>query len=186
MVEARQLASTKIMPTERSSPPVSTGSVCAMATRASSAPLLAAVLTISALRPDRLRQRRRRRTSRRRSPPPAVCRAVPRASSASRRVPSLPSPLLAQRSFGSLLRGLVGRPADVQSSADQVMLVQLGSLQHPGDRAVVEDGDAVAAADQLVIVGRVEEDRRAFRGKAAQQLVDFLFGADVDARGLGR
>ena len=44
IAEARQLVSTKIMPTERSSPRVSTGMVCAMATSASSTPLLAAVV----------------------------------------------------------------------------------------------------------------------------------------------
>src|SRR5713226_4826541 len=40
--EARQLHRMKTMPTERSSPPVNTGRVCAMATRASRTPLLAA------------------------------------------------------------------------------------------------------------------------------------------------
>ena len=45
MHEARQLVSMKIMPTDRSMPAVSTTSVCAMATKASSTPLLAAVCT---------------------------------------------------------------------------------------------------------------------------------------------
>ena len=50
-VEARQLASTKTMPTDRSSPAVSTGSVWAMATNASSTPLLAAVVATFAVNP---------------------------------------------------------------------------------------------------------------------------------------
>ena len=49
--EARQLASTITIPTERSMPDVSTTSVCAMATIASSTPLLAAVVATFALRP---------------------------------------------------------------------------------------------------------------------------------------
>ena len=54
MIDARQLVSTKIMPTDRSRPPVSTGIVCAIATRASSTPLLAAVLMTLAAEADRL------------------------------------------------------------------------------------------------------------------------------------
>ena len=46
-VEARQLASTTIAPTERSMPPVSTTKVCAMAISASSTPLFAAVTSTS-------------------------------------------------------------------------------------------------------------------------------------------
>ena len=43
--EARQLVRVKVMPTERSMPAVMTTSVCAIATKASSTPLLAAVCT---------------------------------------------------------------------------------------------------------------------------------------------
>ena len=43
--DARQLVSVKVMPTERSMPAVITTSVCAIATKASSTPLLAAVCT---------------------------------------------------------------------------------------------------------------------------------------------
>jgi hypothetical protein len=43
--EAMQLVRTKIMPTERSRPEVRTGKVCAMATSASSTPLLATAVT---------------------------------------------------------------------------------------------------------------------------------------------
>jgi len=49
--EARQLVSVKIMPTERSMPAVITTSVCAMATKASSTPLLEAVCTTLAVNP---------------------------------------------------------------------------------------------------------------------------------------
>jgi hypothetical protein len=51
IAEARQLASTITMPTERSMPEVSTTSVWAMATIASSTPLLAAVVATLAFRP---------------------------------------------------------------------------------------------------------------------------------------
>ena len=49
--EARQLVRTNTMPTERSMPAVSTTKVCAIATRASSTPLLAAVCTTLAVKP---------------------------------------------------------------------------------------------------------------------------------------
>jgi len=49
--EARQLVSVKIMPTERSMPAVMTTKDCAMATKASSTPLLAAVSTTLTLKP---------------------------------------------------------------------------------------------------------------------------------------
>ena len=49
--EARQLVRMKIMPTDRSMPAVMTTSVCAMATKASSTPLLAAVCTTLAVKP---------------------------------------------------------------------------------------------------------------------------------------
>ena len=51
IAEARQFASTKTEPTERSSPRVSTGMVCAMATSASSTALLAAVVATAGVRP---------------------------------------------------------------------------------------------------------------------------------------
>ncbi len=49
--EARQLVRMKIMPTDRSMPAVMTTSVCAIATKASSTPLLAAVCTTLAVSP---------------------------------------------------------------------------------------------------------------------------------------
>ena len=51
IAEARQLVRVKTMPTERSMPAVMTTSDCAMATKASSTPLLAAVCTTLALKP---------------------------------------------------------------------------------------------------------------------------------------
>ena len=59
----------------------------------------------------------------------------------------------------------------VISSPDQLAL----------DRAVIEHQHAIAAADQLVIVGRIEDDRRALVGETPEQLIEFLLGADVDA-----
>ena len=61
--------------------------------------------------------------------------------------------------------------------------VMLAALQHPHDAAVIEDQHAVAAADQLVIVGAVEQDRGTGVGELAQQAVELLLGADVDAAG---
>ena len=49
--EARQLVRTNTAPTERSMPAVMTTKVCAIATSASSTPLLAAVCTTLALKP---------------------------------------------------------------------------------------------------------------------------------------
>ena len=49
--EARQLVRMKIMPTERSMPAVMMTRACAMATKASSMPLLAAVCTTLAVKP---------------------------------------------------------------------------------------------------------------------------------------
>ena len=49
--EARQLASTNTMPTDRSMPEVNTGKVCAIATIASSTPLLAAVVNTGTVQP---------------------------------------------------------------------------------------------------------------------------------------
>ena len=51
MYEPTQLVRMKIMPTDRSMPAVSTTNVCAIATRARSTPLLAAVCTTLAVKP---------------------------------------------------------------------------------------------------------------------------------------
>ena len=59
--------------------------------------------------------------------------------------------------------------------------VMLGADKFALDGAVIKHEHAVAAADQLVIVGRVEQDRRAVVGELAQQLIELLLGADIDA-----
>ena len=51
IAEARQLLMTNTAPTDRSIPAVMTAQVCAIATRASRTPLLAAVCTTLALKP---------------------------------------------------------------------------------------------------------------------------------------
>ena len=121
--EARQLASTNTMPTDRSRPPVSTGSVCAIATRASSTPLLAAVVTTGAVQPGldgwRCRARRcsdehRRRAHRRRG-----ARA---GGSASR-----PACWSRPRS---------GRRRQVEGAGHERVLGQLGAVQPAHDAAV--------------------------------------------------
>ena len=89
------------------------------------------------------------------------------------------SPFIGRGSRRALGR-LVG---DVEGAADQRALGDLVADQHALDRAVVEHEHAVAAADQLVVVGGIEDDRRAGIGELAQQLIDLLLGADVDAAG---
>ena len=157
------------MPTERSMPAVITTSVCAMATKASSTPLLAAVCTTLAVKPagwfddvddehhdeDAEREQRAALFGEPEAP------VLHRVALASRAPP--------RRAW--MLSALAISACSVISAPDQLAL----------DRAVVEHQHAVAAADQLVIVGRIEEDRRARVGELAQQLVDLLLGADIDA-----
>src|SRR5207247_5832395 len=70
---------------------------------------------------------------------------------------------------------------DVERAGDQRMLGDLDADELALDRAVVEHQHAVAAADQLVIVGRIEQDRGAGVRQLAHQLIEFLLGADIDA-----
>ena len=49
------------------------------------------------------------------------------------------------------------------------------------DPPLVEDHDPVAAADELGVVGAIEDDPLARIRQLAQQRIDLLFGADVDA-----
>ena len=63
------------------------------------------------------------------------------------------------------------------------MLGDVVAFEHAHDAAVIEDQHAIAAADQLVIVGAVEQDRRPGVGQLAHQRVELLLGADVDAAG---
>jgi hypothetical protein len=71
--------------------------------------------------------------------------------------------------------------SDVEGGTHQLALVDLVSLENADDTAVIHDEHTVAAADQLVIIGRIEDDGRTRVGKLAQQGVDLLFGADIDA-----
>src|SRR6478735_5477560 len=58
--------------------------------------------------------------------------------------------------------GLAGRGgADVEGARDDVPLVDLGAGEFAHDAAAVHHGDTVAAADQLLVVGRVEQDASA-------------------------
>ena len=70
---------------------------------------------------------------------------------------------------------------DIQRAGDQGMNGNRLTLQFAHDGAVVEHQHPVAAADQFVIVGRIEQDRRARIRQPAQQLVELLLRADVDA-----
>ncbi len=151
------------MPTDRSMPAVMTTSACAMATKASSTPLLAAVCTTLAVKPDRVvggvdgehHHKQHDRDQR------AAVLGQPEAP-------------LSHALASALLD-------DIQRAGDQRMFGEPGARKFGLDGAVVEHQHPVAAADQFVVVGRVEEDRRAVRGELAQELVDLLLGADVDA-----
>src|SRR5215467_15696803 len=68
---------------------------------------------------------------------------------------------------------------DVEGTGDDVGLVEVGAFEFAHDAAVIHDGDPIAAADQLVIVGRVEEDGGALVGKVAHQPIELLLGTDV-------
>ena len=150
-------------------PAVITTSVCAMATKASSTPLLAAVCTTLAVKPGRVvggvddehhdeDADREQRAALLGEPEAPVLHACHRAAF----MPAVVAWMLSALAISA--RSVISAPASSRI-----------------DRAVVEHQHAVAAADQLVIVGRVEEDRRAVVGELAQQLVDLLLGADVDA-----
>src|SRR3984893_1961332 len=70
---------------------------------------------------------------------------------------------------------------NVEGTRDDVGLGELGAFELAHDAPVIHDGHPVAAADQLVIIGRVEQDSSALVGKLAHQPVELLLGADVDA-----
>src|ERR1700761_5351061 len=69
----------------------------------------------------------------------------------------------------------------VQRTCNQVLLGDLRPDKFLLDPAFVKHEHAIATADQLVIVGRIKNDRGAFVGEAPQQLIYLLLGADVDA-----
>src|SRR6516164_10915637 len=70
------------------------------------------------------------------------------------------------------------RGVDVQRTRDDIRLVQRLALELAHDASVIHDGHAVAAADQLVIVGRIEQDRGALVGELPHQTIQLLLGAD--------
>src|SRR5581483_11119286 len=74
-----------------------------------------------------------------------------------------------------------GGTIDVERARDDVGLVELGAFELAHDAPVLHDGHAIAAADQFVIVGRIERDGGALGGQLAHQAVQLLLGADVEA-----
>ena len=70
---------------------------------------------------------------------------------------------------------------DVERTRHDVGLVQIRAGKFAHDAPVIHDRDAVAAADEFVVVGRIEQDRRALIGELAHEPVELLLGADVDA-----
>ena len=69
----------------------------------------------------------------------------------------------------------------VQRARDEIVLGDCGAFKNPDHRAVIKHQYPVATADQLVVVGRVKQDRGALVGQPANTLVELLLGADVDA-----
>src|SRR6185437_6028932 len=67
---------------------------------------------------------------------------------------------------------------DVEGARDDVGLGEFGAFELAHDASVIHDRHAVAAADQLVVIGRVEQDGGALVGELAHQAVEFLLGAD--------
>ncbi len=159
------MVSTKIVPTDRSMPAVMTTSACAMATRASSVPLFDGGIDDIGGQPglmigdvDNEHDDEDRHGDQR---------------AALLRQPVAPI-LHARTSVAfppGMLRALATSACSVISSPGKLA----------SDGAVVEDQNPVAAADQLVIVRRIEQDRGASIGEAAQQPVKLLLGANIDA-----
>ena len=79
----------------------------------------------------------------------------------------------------AVTRRLLG--LDIERAGDQRVLGDAVAFEFANDAAVIKHQHAVAAADQFVIVGRIEQDRRAGIGQPPQQLIDLLLGADIDA-----
>ena len=64
------------------------------------------------------------------------------------------------------------------ASSDEIGLRDLA-----GDAPVAHDEDPVAKADQLLHLGRDDDDRAALLGERRDEAVDLLLGADIDAAG---
>src|SRR5579883_1483970 len=67
---------------------------------------------------------------------------------------------------------------DIERACDDVRLGELLALEFTHDAAVIHDGNPVAAADQLVIISRIEQDGGALVGEFAHQPIELLLGAD--------
>src|SRR5262245_27144038 len=101
---------------------------------------------------------------------------MPEGSPSARRTSSA-SPSRASRH----LHRLPGSGGDVEGARDERALGNLRSGENPLDRAVIENDHPVAAADELVIIGRIEDDGGTCGGEPAQELIHFLLGTDIDA-----
>src|SRR6266849_7616036 len=95
---------------------------------------------------------------------PAACRNAGRSTVAAR----------------SCRRARAAGEPEIERARDDVVLRDLGVTQLAQDTPLVNDRDAVAATDQLVIVRAVEQDCSAPVGELAQQLIDLLLGSDID------
>ena len=69
---------------------------------------------------------------------------------------------------------------DIECRLDDRALIKMLAFQFPRDAAAIHDENAVAAADQFGIVCGVEEHRHSFVRKVPKQLVDFLFGTNIN------
>src|SRR5579859_5360009 len=70
---------------------------------------------------------------------------------------------------------------DVQRTRNDIGLGELLAFELAHDATVIHDGDPIAAADQLVIIGRVEQDSGTLVGEFAHQPIELLLGPDIDA-----
>ena len=86
-----------------------------------------------------------------------------------------------QRVHACCRRGSAGGHSNRQRRRDDVVLGDVLASQFPHHLAAIDDRDPVAHPDQLVIVGAIEQYRRAKIGKLADQHIQFLLGAHIDA-----
>ena len=69
----------------------------------------------------------------------------------------------------------------IERARDEIALSNCGTFERSDDRAVIENQDSIATADQLIVIRRIEQDGGTFVGQPTQALVEFLFSRDVDA-----
>src|SRR5450830_319400 len=170
--EARQLASTNTMPTDKSIPAVKTGSVCAIATMASSTPLLAAVVITRTVQPVWYFAMKIAKITTNM----AAAAKAPRCSRKRKRNSS-------RFINASLFPPDSRRGINVKSAGHQRVFGHLVALQPAHDAAIEKHGHAVATTDQLGVVGGIQQHGDAFISQLAQQQVYLLLGADVDTAG---